>query len=387
MEKRFRKLLNKVRSYWYGLFWGLKETNDDVFTQSGIHNTSGTEINQQINENRLSNDLLKGEVTKQVEELRYRTYKVDREAKNYEFFSPLKAIKFDKQDSKFVNYDKSDGLELITIQPNECQTADVWDAIKDVDFKKEGYTDNKDEYHLDVGRFDIDNDYTIKVERDFMPRFKIEKFTTRLVVKKLDEKDGVVLEFYVDKYPKDSLKSIYFIKEIERMLQKYEKSDIVDLTRVSFITSHAFGKEDMLQYKFDHIYYRGIREYDGHYIISFRGHMFVNGQDLTKQYYSKSMDDKYKNHEKKEVVADLSGGYRHQTFQCEECGKIVEYDTDMIDNATSTQPRDILDENTEDTGILSYMDLQMAEQTYGKKLCKDCLIKYINKGAKTIKHE
>lgn len=379
--KLIKKLCDRINAYWVGFFYGLKDTNDTVFTQAGIDNSVGTEIQQQVTENRVSKDLLKGEVTQQVEELRYRTYKVDRESKQFEYFSPTKAIRFDKQDSKFVKYDNSDNLELITIQPNHANTANIYDGTKDVDFLNAKLVDGQGNVSINLGHFDVENKYNIEIERDFMPRFKLEAYTTRLVVKKLDDEDNMILDFYVSKYPQEKdMKSIYFIKEVEKLMSGYKQSDITSMIRVSFVTSHAYGLNDMIEFRFDHIYYKGILEYDGHYILKFKAHAYVNGKDQTDEFYSKSMDEKYRNNEKKEVVLDaFSGGNEYKTFVCAECGKTVEYDTEAIDNMQASLGRDITDDDiSDDNGVMSYMDLQISEQTFGKKLCSDCLKKYLN---------
>lgn len=379
--KLIKKLRDRINAYWTGFFYGLKDANDTVFTQAGIDNSVGTEIQQQVTENRVSKDLLKGEVTQQVEELRYRTYKVDRESKQFEYFSPTKAIRFDKQDSKFVKYDNSDNLELITIQPNHANTANIYDGTKDVDFLNAKLVDGQGNVSINLGHFDVENKYNIEIERDFMPRFKLETYTTRLVVKKLDDEDNMILDFYVSKYPQEKdMKSIYFIKEVEKLMSGYKQSDITSMIRVSFVTSHAYGLNDMIEFRFDHIYYKGILEYDGHYILKFKAHAYVNGKDQTDEFYSKSMDEKYRNNEKKEVVLDaFSGGNEYKTFVCAECGKTVEYDTEAIDNMQASLGRDITDDDiSDDNGVMSYMDLQISEQTFGKKLCSDCLKKYLN---------
>lgn len=377
-----KKLYRRANAYWVGLFYGLKNTNDTVFTQSGIDNSVGTEVQQQVSENRVSKDLLKGEVTQQVEELRYRTYKVDRESKQFEYFSPTKALRFDKQNSKFVKYDNTDGLELVTIQPNHLQTASVYDSTKDVDFLKAELSDESGNVAINVGHFDVNASYNIDIERDFMPRFKLEAYTTRLVVKKAKEgNDNFILDFYVSKYPQEKdMKSIYFIKEVEKIIDGYKQSDILSFNRVKFVTSHAYGLNDMIEFRFDHIYYKEALEYDGHYILKFKAHAYVNGKDQTDEYYSKSMDEKYRNHEKKEVVIDaFNGGNEIKTFVCSECGKTVEYDTQLIDSIQASQGRNIMDEtNTNDNDVMSYMDLQISEQTFGRKLCKECLKNFLN---------
>jgi hypothetical protein len=191
----------------------------------------------------------------------------------------------------------------------------------------------------------------------------------------------MILDFYVSKYPQEKdMKSIYFIKEVEKLMSGYRKSDITSMTRVSFVTSHAYGLNDMIEFRFDHIYYKGILEYDGHYVLKFKAHAYVNGKDQTDEFYSKSMDEKYRNNEKKEVVIDaFSGGNEYKTFVCAECGKTVEYDTEAIDNMQVSLGRDITDDEiSDDNSVMSYMDLQISEQTFGKKLCSDCLKKYLN---------
>ena len=379
---KINRLFNKARAYWYGLFYGLKSTNDTVLTQVGIDNSVGTEINQQVAENRVSKDLLRGEVTQQVEELRYRTYKIDREAKKFDYFSPMKAIRFDKQDSKFVKYENSDGLELVTIQPNNAEVKNVSDGVKDIDFMKTELIDKAGNIKADLGDFLVVNDYTIKVERDFMPRFKLEAYTTRLVVKKLDDEDNFILDFYVSMYPKENdMKSIYFVNEVKKIMDGYRQSDITSFERVMFTTLHAYGLEDMIEFRFNHVYFKDILEYDGHYILRFKAHAYVNGKDLTDEFHSESMEHKYETNEKKEVVIDVfNGGNKHETFVCSECGKVVEYDTMAIDNMVLEKPRYADEEGIEtDSGVMEYLDLQMAEQTFGKKLCKDCLRKYMNK--------
>lgn len=375
-----KKIYNKAYGYWIGLFYGMKGTSDEIFTQTGISTPDGVSITQEVTSNRVSKDLLKGEVTQQVEELRYRTYRVDREAKQFEYFSPLKAMRFDKQDSKFVMYENDDNLQLITIQPNHSITASVYDGIKDVDFMKANITDEECNVAVNLGKFDVDEKFNIEIDRDFNPRFKIERYTTRLVVKKLDDNENVMLDFYVSKYPQEKdMKSIYFIKEVEKLFNGDSKSDMTNMKMVSFITSHAYNLNDMLQFKFDHIFYKKTIEFDGHYIIKFKAHTFINGKDLTDEYYSETMANKYKNKEKKEVVLDITGGMKFDTFTCQECGKVIEYNTNMIDNMNAENAQDITEEiENNDSDITSYMDIQISEQTFGKRLCKDCLKKYLN---------
>ena len=70
-----------------GLSFSLKRTEDTMLRQEGTASNVGVGDEQEVNENRVSKALLKGEVTQEVKNLRYRTYKVDEEAKETEYYT------------------------------------------------------------------------------------------------------------------------------------------------------------------------------------------------------------------------------------------------------------------------------------------------------------
>lgn len=361
MKKILKKIKLTLKLFWNNLFWGLKSTDEEIFTQVGTETPVGTTINQEVHTNRVSKDLLSGKVTRQVEELRYRTYAVDRESKNYEYFSPTLAMKRDKQDSKFVKYENSDNLEVITIQINYPQVKNVLETLNEIDEKR-----------------DIDKNcgQWIKVYREngFLPRYKLEEFTTRLVVKRLNDDKKAKIEFYVSKYPPNNdFKSTGFVHEVERTMKNNTHSDVIDITGASFVTLHAYKLDDMLLFEFDNAVFDKIIEFDGHYIISFTCDMITNGKDLTEKYESKTMKEKYATKQKKEVVYDFTTDNLKRTFVCEGCGKVIEYDPMLLDKMDISQI-----DGEEKTNNTEYLDLQVAEQTYGKQLCSDCLRKELN---------
>ena len=113
------KIKDKISNAWTRLMFGLKNTENELFTQLGASQDTGTSINHEASSHRVSQALLKGELTQEVKELRYRTYTIDREAKSYEYFSPTLAKKIDRKiDSKFVSFENSENLNVITIQYN-----------------------------------------------------------------------------------------------------------------------------------------------------------------------------------------------------------------------------------------------------------------------------
>ena len=361
MKSVINKIKRNIQIFFYSWFYGMKSTEDKMFHQTGLTNSTGSSIIKEVDNQRVSKALLKGEVTQQVEELRYRTYKVDKESKTFEYYAPTLALKKDGQDTKFIKYDNSDGLELITSQLNDVLVETVGETLEQ------------------VGGRGKRTQHRIQIKRNFVPRYKIENYITRLDVKKLDE-SHVILDIYVSKYPNDKdFKSKGFVREIEKIRDEKIKSDILDYEEISFITHHAYKLNDMIKFVFKNIWFREVIEFDGHYVLKFKASLKQDTLDLTKKYFSKTMEEKYKNKEKKKVVLNLFDYNQIQVYKCQECGKEIILDNELIDQINVYQGRDITEENFENENpqVLEFMDMQISEQTFGKRLCSDCLQKYL----------
>lgn len=375
MTKWFGKIWNRLQVMLMDFVTATKNAETQVLTQGGIDSADGgISIVQDIKQgaHALSKALLRGELTEEVKQLRYRNYKVDREAKKYKYFAPTLALKKKEgKDNKFISYDKSDGLEVITIQYNYPLSEDILDAINQIE---------------DGGRGKGPK-YKIEIERRFRPRFKVEEFLKKVVVKRLDETHAI-LDLYFSKYPErffrtsddKSFRSKVFIHEIENIRDNKIKSDILEMEQMRFVTKNAYKKDDLIEYVFKNICFREVSEFDGDYILRFKAQIFHDGIDLTTAYYNREMDEKYKNKEKKELVLDISGQVPVETYVCADCGKVVTFDCQKMDEMPISEAREIDEEINEDDSwnVTEYMDMQIVEQTIGKKLCKKCLKKYID---------
>lgn len=375
MKKLFTKILGKIRLWTVNLVAASKNTETQVLTQGGVDSAGGgMVIVQDVKQgaHALSKALLRGELTEEVKQLRYRNYKVDREAKKYKYFAPTLALKKKEgKDNKFISYDKSDGLEVITIQYNYPMSEDILDAINQIDNGGRGG----------------ETKYKIEIQRNFRPRFRIEEFLKKVVVKRLDETHAI-LDFYFSKYPErffrtsddKSFRSKPFIHEIENIRDNKVKSDILEMEQMRFVTKNAYKKDDLIEYVFKNIWFREVSEFDGDYILRFKAQIFHDGIDLTAAYYNREMDEKYKNKEKKELVLDISGQVPVETYVCADCGRVVTFDCQKMDEMPISEAREIDEEINEDDSwnVTEYMDMQIVEQTIGKKLCKKCLKKYID---------
>lgn len=375
MKKWFTKFFNEIKIWAHSLAAATKNVETQTLSQVSVDSVEGginvvQDVNQGVHE--LAKALLRGELTEEVKQLRYRNYKVDREAKKYKYFSPTLALKKKEgKDNKFISFDKSDGLEVITVQYNYAISEDVLDAINQIE---NGGRGKKTKYKFEF-------------KRDFIPRFRMEEFAKKVVVKRLDETHAI-LDFYFSKYPErffrrsddKSFRSKVFIHEIENIRDKGVKSDMLDVEELRFVTNHAYKQDDLMEFVFKNIVFREVAEFDGDYILRFKASIEHDGIDLTAAFYNKEMAEKYENKEKKELVLDVSGGAPIETYVCSDCGKVVTFDTQKMEEMPISEARDIDAEiNEEDSwSVTEYMDMQIIEQTIGKKLCKSCLKKYID---------
>ena len=138
---------------------------------------------------------------------------------------------------------------------------------------------------------------------------------------------------------------------------------------------------DMVKFVFQNIWFREIIEFDGHYILKFKASLQQDVLDLTKKYFSKTMEEKYKNKEKKEVILNPFERHQIQVYKCQECGKEIILDNELMEQLNVYQGRDITEENFENENpqVLEFMDMQISEQTFGKRLLSIHNIRFLIK--------
>lgn len=378
MKQFFKKIIYKCYLLVAALFWGLKSADDEMLVQqdNGCDTEIGSEKEKHVG---VAGALLRGEVTQQVKELRYRTYKVDRESKKFKYFSPTLALRKENLNigTKFISYENSDNLDVVVIQPNDLYRSDLTKVESVI---REGQTkDNAAE--ISGAKLDKPTN-TIKIERDstFIPRYYIEDFTKRVVVRRKNT-ERCVVDFYVSKYPDSTkYKSKGFISELKKLKEVPRKNDINEINKLYFVSYKAFGKDDLFEFEFARFQFIGIVEYDGMYILRYEATPIIDAKDLVMtEFYNPEMEKKYANKEKKDIVLRPFEIYEQKTYVCDDCGKEIKYDTEYMEELIPSQGR-LADEDVE-TGneAVEFMDAQIAKATYGKYLCKDCLKRHLEK--------
>ena len=317
-------MINKLKRYFYNILYslpfGLKAAEEEMLSQKSSVNTDNIGIHQVIQDNKLSKDLLKGEVTQQVEELRYRTYKVERESNNYEYLGDGVAIKKEIKEFDVNNFH--------LIQENKLNCKSINDEMKRVD---------TEEYSNDT--------YTLNIVYDSIPRFKLEKYCTYFEFD-VDEYRATLIMRFITTPIKGDISSYGFIKELEHITRNVGKeNDYNHINMIDFVTYKCIGDVDCVRYTLHEISLSSISYSldEKECYLKFNVKYFKR-EDLTSKFYSKTMDEKYKNKEKKELVLDLTNQERLK--YCSVCGK-----------------------------PMSVYDGDITEETYGYPICKECLEK------------
>ena len=307
-------VLKKIKKYFlnllYGLPFGMKAADTEIMGGKTV-SIGNTSISQEVNDQRIGKHLLKGEVTQEVEELRYRTYKVSNESEKYKYLGNGVAVK------EFENKKHEKTKHQFT-QENELITQTVLETLKQVG------SSGVEQYRFEV-------DY-----KEFV-RFKVERFVTMIDVF-IDDTTGTIettLHFSTEPNPYDAV-SMPFINEIKKLLtlrNEYEisRNEIASsIDNLSFTTYKANGEDNFVNYCFiNGAKFKNAKDNGHEILVTFAWDEYLRVPlNLEAKYYSKEMAEKYANKEKKET--DISLVNAERKAYCSVCGKEMSiYDADI----------------------------------------------------------
>jgi DNA-directed RNA polymerase subunit RPC12/RpoP len=99
---------------------------------------------------------------------------------------------------------------------------------------------------------------------------------------------------------------------------------LTSIKTISFCTYKASGDDDFTIYGFtEGCKYKGSSETDDEYILTFTWDSYTRVPlNLESKYYSKSMDDKYRNHTRKNI--EIMAAPVEKKYFCQICGAEVD---------------------------------------------------------------
>lgn len=304
-----KKIWLNIYLFFKMLMYGLKG-GEDVISSHSKGTTDGPINEQHDEEQSVYKDLLKGEVTQAVRELRHEMYYSERKANKYIY----KGNGLVEERSIYEyngNIDLSDGNKVLIVQENIEDSGMLSENIAD-DLK----TKSKREF-------------TIKIERDFIPTFRLEEFATKLVVKDLGD-GNVLLDIYVSEYPKQFVRRHRpFVNEINKIYEGDVRSSVIDFNTLGFMSFKAYGTDDYKMYKYNNVEFADILRFDGSFVLRFTAHPLVNGFDTIEEFYDKIAQEKSDKKELRENgqmdFADYADKMSHdQKFDVQEAQDIYE---------------------------------------------------------------
>ena len=311
--------MNKIKKYllnlWYGLPFAMKGGDQAIWANPHC-GAAGTSVSQEVNDQRVAKHLLKGEVTQEVEELRYRTYKVAGEAENYEYLGNGVAVKKEEgrkaAEKERYKFSQENGLMVSTV-------LEELNRVNDYGVEK----------------------YRLEIKYNSIVRFKMEQFVTLIDVD-IDTRaqtNPSVIEttFHFEKQPDPyNAKSKPFINELAKLkdvkteyqIERNEMASSID--NISFITYNATNEIDFTNYCFvEGAQFKEFKETEHEYLLTFSWKGYVRIPiDLEGKYYSKTMDEKYQKKERKDVAPEMVNTERKA--YCSVCGREMSvYDADI----------------------------------------------------------
>lgn len=322
-------MIDKIKKFFYGLFNGMDAAEKEMLSTSNDPNTT-ISIERQQETNSMADAMLKGEVTEEVKEMRYRDYKVSRNSEHFSYIGNGLAVK--KDDNLKPHYRGSalgGTSDILLVQDNSLIYNNVYEELERLD------------------SYGSERRYLIKCERKCFTRFRIEEFIHKIIVKKGNEENKVFLQLYVSEYPREDnlILTKGFINQIKAIYEGKipPNSDIFDIESIWFITQNAYNSDDLFKFEYKNVIFDRIEEYDGNYVIIFNATVSINGEDLTKKYYNKTVEERYKNREKRTNTFVLDASLNDE-YTCSICGKKI-----------------------------NKYDAQITDVTFGRPMCIDCL--------------
>lgn len=315
--KKIKKHRNSFRRWitllWFSLFHGMAAA-DSIINGSSQTSDGDVEINQQLRGGGVFNDMLEEKVTKEVEEMRDKHYRVYEESKKVDT-STITMVQKDSGEIDFIGADKK--LKKKTLQDfikkikvfgeDELPVRTIQDNF---DFAKHTMI-----YNAEVPAGLYDYEVVLTITRDgFVPRFELEKFVTKMVVRQKEGSDRAKVDFYLPTMASQFGKiDAILVSNLHQMYEtKNLRSDIVDFKTIEWCSYKAWNTKDLSVFSYDDIKAESINEFDGHFVITFDCHIVKDGVYLPNKYKTKELDKKYETEAPKHDAIDIGTLLRRQ---------------------------------------------------------------------------
>jgi hypothetical protein len=288
-------LMNWFRKKAAALSISLTNVEKEFINQKNNGLTNTIDSVTSVHKGTVADDLIRGEMTQEVKNLRWRTYKIMQETKKWAIEKDKNTGELNADRKNIYNVDYQKGiLKMVRVDNDDSHPTEM--VVSNEGFKRgilETDAEGVENYHK--------LSYTekpIRFEYEFMPKYEFTDFVTKLVVRNI-QGDEKLLEFYVSKYPDpNNFTTNIFLKDINKLMGNPTlKMDILEFKEIGFLSDKTIGVDDFLIFTFKNEGFYKIIEFDGNYILKFKATVITNGENILEKFKEEELEKKYDNNE------------------------------------------------------------------------------------------
>ena len=262
-----KKVWINIVTFFHLFFKGLHQADKVAFGSKEESLNKDSSFEQQQEQDCVWNDVLKGELTQRVKDLRYSTSHAVRESVKYQYIGNGVVQKRSMFEYKGNAYNPED-YKITLVQDNSCITKGVLD---DNPLKE----------------------YVIKFRGEYKFKYNLDSYGKKIVIRK-DIDTGVL---YMDIYFSDYLEKYnneqkFIIYEIKKIFNGETRSDILSIKEISIVTTKAFGEDDGVSYKINVLDFIDKAKFDGSSVFTYKVEI-TDRFDLIDLVYDKKSAEKY----------------------------------------------------------------------------------------------
>lgn len=307
MSKKGKNLLKRIG---LGLAVGMQKAGEEIMGTTHNGTNDAMTITAKAEATSLADALLRGEVTQEVEELRWRTYAVDTAAKNIDYEKMMER-KTGKRVAKKID-------SPVIIQENTQVTAGVGETLATMRIKDE---------------------WSVKCKYDNLPKFKLENYLRFVTVDKRNK--TVAFKFGIIKGDMTPMERVFMTallraEECFSSQNAFNRCNLLNtLSGVSFVTYKCVGVDDFWKVEVDGITHDvdkcSYRKTDFDVIITMPFTEYKETYTMPT-FTADEMQEKYRTKAERESTktVDFNGNEVRMDI-CEVCGRPVDtYESSTI---------------------------------------------------------
>jgi hypothetical protein len=314
------KIKNWITNQIARIMFSVSNVEKNALGQNG--QTLETDINkhQRLTQGQLADSLINGEVTQEVLNLKWRTYKILKATEGVKSTitgydeDGLPMVKTTKINPKLglkkVKVDSFDDYKLEMVLDNTEIAMSTTDSMSNdnlsiLDSVLENYDDDGNLVsvsHATINATEImateKAERPIKINRQSPPNFFIENYTKKMNIRKINKKERL-FEFYVSKYVDEYNRTTRLFQSSVKKAIEGVNQTFLEFDSIEFVTYKTIGIQDFLLFKYNKITFDKIVEFNGFYVIKFKGEVEINGNDILDEHKVEELEKKYEQKLKK----------------------------------------------------------------------------------------